>query len=71
MESEIDMVIAEQNEIADLETKLAKLQAKSERIARQPDGCRPPTIKTDMLKGIAKQMDAIEDEICSHREKAV
>ena len=71
MESEIDMVIAEQNEIADLETKLAKLQAKSERIARQPDGCRPPTIKTDMLKGIAKQMDKLESEICSRREKSL
>ena len=70
MESEVDMVIAEQNEIADLETKLAKLQAKSERIANQPDGCRPPPIKTDMLKGIAKQMDAIEAQICSLREKA-
>ena len=71
MESEIDMVIAARNEIADLETKLAKLQAKSERIARQSDGCRPPTIKTDMLKGIAKQMDKLESEICSRREKSL
>jgi hypothetical protein len=69
MESGVDMVIEEQNYIADLETKLAKLQAKSERIARQPDGCRPPVIKTDMLKGIAKQMDKLEAEICSRREK--
>ena len=70
MESEVDMVIFAQNYIADLEAKLVKLQAKSERIANQPDGCRPPTIKTDILKGIAKQMDAIEALICSLREKA-
>lgn len=70
MESEIEMVIATQNQIADLETKLAKLDARFKRIMSQPDGCRPPAIKTDMLNGIAKQMDAIEAEICSHREKA-
>lgn len=57
------------NQQADLENKLAKLQAKSERIANQPDGCRPPNIKTDMLKGIAKQMDKLESQICGCREK--
>lgn len=69
MESEIDMVIATQNHIADLETKLAKLDTKFKRIMNQPDGCRPPAIKTDMLNGIAKQMDKLESQICGERER--
>ena len=69
MESEVDMVIAEQNYIADLEAKLAKLQSRYMKILNQPDGCRPPPIKTDMLNGIAKQMDKLESTICSCRER--
>ena len=69
MESDVELVIEEQNYIADLETKLAKLQAKYMRILNNSRATLPPPIKTEILNGVAKQMDKLESQICSLRER--
>lgn len=51
--------------ITEIKSELAKLQAKYEKKMNQPDGARPPAIKADALRQIAKQMDKLDAELAA------
>jgi len=65
---ESELVIAQQNSIADLEEKLTKLQTKYEKLMNKSLGCLPPSIRKEQLDCIARLMDNLEDTICRMRE---
>lgn len=56
--------------IAEINAELVKLQQKYDKKLGQPDGCRPPAIKADLLARIAKEMDRLDGELATLQEVA-